>query len=155
LGRSAKFFWSTFTVATTSPPATEVRRASGRLFLGLGILLVLLGPILYAVEIKAKHLPTPWHAPALAAVGIVLVIIAVWRRPNLWRITAFVLFGLIAAGQWFMFLVASKVPPYTGPVAIGAAMPAFKTTLADGSPFDQDSLRGEQDTVLVFFRGRW
>ena len=151
----SKVFLEYLHVAITSPPATEVRRASGRVFLGLGILLVLLGPILYAVEINAKHLATPWYAPVLATVGLVLLMMAVWGRPNLWRITAFVLFSLFAAGQWFMLLVASKVPPYTGPVAVGAAMPAFKTTLADGSPFDQDSLRGEQDTVLVFFRGRW
>jgi peroxiredoxin len=49
----------------------------------------------------------------------------------------------------------SKLPAYTGPVAVGTAMPTFSTTLADGSHFDQDSLRGEQNTVLLFFRGKW
>jgi hypothetical protein len=141
-------------VAITSPPATEVRRASGRLFLGLGILLVLLGPIVFVIEVQAKHLSNPWYAPILATVGIALVVLAVWRRPNVWRITALLLFGLLTAGQWFTVLV-SKLPAYAGPVAVGTAMPTFNSTLADGSRFDQDSLRGEQNTVLLFFRGKW
>ena len=70
-------------------------------------------------------------------------------------IAALVLCGLLAGAQWYFLLSLSKVPAYTGPVSSGVSFPAFSTMLADGSPFDQDSFPGEQNTALVFFRGRW
>ena len=141
-------------MTTTSLPPVETKRSSGKLILWLGILLVLAGPLIYMGLFSAKVLTVPWYAPTLASLGIVLLLVAVWRRPNFWRISALVLFGLVAAFQW-MSVLGSKVPPYNGPAVSGASMPAFTSQLADGSPFDQESLKGKQNTVMVFFRGRW
>jgi hypothetical protein len=121
----------------------------------LGIGLVLLGPILYVAQLQAKLLKMPWYVLALAAAGVALLLLAVLRRPTVWRIGALVVFGLFAGAQGYFLLVHSKVPAYTGQVAAGTTFPAFSTTLANGTAFDQDSLRGEQHTALVFFRGRW
>ena len=43
-------------MATTSPPVSTVRKSSGRLYLALGILLVLVGPILWMVQVFVKQL---------------------------------------------------------------------------------------------------
>jgi hypothetical protein len=141
-------------MTTTSVPPVETKRSSGRLILWLGILLVFAGPLIYVGQFNAKVLTVPWYAPVLATLGILLVFVAVWRRPNAWRISALVLFGFVAGFQWVSIL-GSKVPAYNGPAMSGASMPAFASQLADGSRFDQESLKDKQDTVMVFFRGRW
>jgi uncharacterized membrane protein YhhN len=124
-------------------------------YLWLGIVLVLLCPVLYLIQLKAEILKTPWYALALLAMGVALLLVAVLRRPSVWRIVLFVLFGLFAGLQGHFLLSQARVPAYTGPVAAGASFPAFNVTRADGSAFNQDSLRGERNTALVFFRGRW
>ena len=48
-----------------------------------------------------------------------------------------------------------RLPAYTGPVAAGQPFPEFATQRADGSPFTQRDLEGDQNNVMVFFRGRW
>jgi peroxiredoxin len=53
-----------------------------------------------------------------------------------------------------MLLVVFALPPYTGPVKAGQPFPEFATTLADGSSFTQNDLKGEQNTALFFFNGR-
>jgi hypothetical protein len=83
------------------------------------------------------------------------VLLALLRRWTIWRIAALILCGLLAGAQWYFLLSLTKVPAYSGPVSTDAYFPAFSTMLADGSPFNQDSLRSEQNTALVFFRGRW
>jgi hypothetical protein len=142
-------------VGTTSPLAAGARRFPGRLYLWLGIGLVVLGPVLYMVQLRAKLLNAPWYAPALATAGGALVLFALLRRVTAWRIAALALCGLLASAEWYFLVSLSKLPAYTGPVTAGASFPTFSTTLADGSTFNQDSLRSEQNTALVFFRGRW
>jgi peroxiredoxin len=48
-----------------------------------------------------------------------------------------------------------RLPPYAGPVAVGRPFPAFEARRADGKPFSQVDVTGDQQNVLVFFRGRW
>jgi hypothetical protein len=102
----------------------------------------------------AKILKTNWSAPVLGTLGAALIILALMRSRSIWRWTAAVVFTLLA-GFWWLALVAMSLPPYTGPVKNGDTFPAFATTLADGSPFTQDDLKGDQNTVMVFFRGHW
>jgi hypothetical protein len=142
-------------MGTTSPPVAVSRRIPGRLCLWLGVGLVLLGPILYVVQLRMRFLSVPWYVPVLATAGVALVFVAGLREWSLWRIVAMVLCGFLAGAEWFFLVSLSKVPAYTGPVATGLAFPTFTTTLANGPTFNQDSLRGEQNSALVFFRGRW
>jgi hypothetical protein len=130
-------------------------RYPGRLWLLLGIGLVVLGPVLYAIQFRAKLLSVPWYMPALATAGVALFLLALLRRPTVWRGAVLLLGGLVAGAEWYFLVSLTKVPAYTGPASAGARLPAFSTTLADGSTLNQDSLRGEQNTALVFFRGRW
>jgi hypothetical protein len=116
--------------------------------------LVVLGPVLLWVQLQAKILKAPWYVPALATVSVGLLLLSLRRRVSVTRIAALALCGLMAGAEWYFFLGLSKVPTYTGPVSVGVSFPAFSTTLADGSSFNQDSLRGEQNTALIFFRGR-
>ena len=140
---------------TMSAPVAGRRQFTGRPYLWLGIVLVLLGPALYVAQLRARILSTPWYVAGLATAGVLLLLLALLRRPTVWRVAAFALFGLFAAGQWYFLLSLSKAPAYTGPVSDGTSVPAFRASLADGSEFNQDSLRGAQNTALVFFRGRW
>jgi hypothetical protein len=149
------FLWSIQMVGTISPPLAGKTQSSGRLALGIGIALLFLGPVLFMIQISAKLLRVPWYAPVIATLGVVLLLLAMRRKSNVWRILALTLGILFTAGQWHFLLSLSKLPEYAGPVSTGAAFPTFSTTLADGTTFNQDGLRGEQNTLMVFFRGRW
>jgi hypothetical protein len=138
----------------TGAPA-DTRRHPGRLYLVLGVLLPLLGLGAYAVQFRAKVLTTPWYVPILATLGAALVILALVQSRSVWRWAAAAFVTLFAAAVWVFLLVLMSTPAYTGPAKPGQPFPTFGTTLADGSPFTQESLKAEQNTVLVFFRGRW
>jgi hypothetical protein len=132
-----------------------VRCRPGRLYLVLGMLLPVAGLAIYAARFRAGALDPPWYVPALATAGAGLVVLALVRSRSVWRWAAAVFFVLFAAAEWAAVLVLLSTPPYTGPAQAGRPFPAFATTLADGSPFTEESLKGGQNTVLVFFRGRW
>ncbi len=135
-------------------PAAGVPKSSGRFALLLGLTLGALGVLAYVVQVLVKHLVAPWYLPVLASAGVCLLVVALWRQRSLWRWAALVL-GIVLAGFSWTFLLATRLPAYAGPVARGEAFPAFATVRADGKPFTQRDLVGGQDSVLVFFRGRW
>src|SRR5713226_9154043 len=125
-------------------------RHPGRSLLLFGVFLAVAAPVLnILLMLAAKILITPWYAPLLGTLGVALIILALMRSRSIWRWTAAVLFTLLAAAQWLM-LFAMGLPAYTGPVKDGQPFPAFATTLADGSAFTQDDLKGDQNTVMVF-----
>ena len=92
--------------------------------------------------------------PIAATLGVVLIAAALWQARSIWRILALLLIVLLAGAEW-AFLMETRMPAYTGPVAAGQSFPAFATQQADGTPFTQADLVGDQKTVMVFFRGRW
>ena len=130
-------------------------RHPGRSLLLLGVFLAVAGPVLMIfMMFAAKILITPWYAPLLGTLGEALIILALMRSRSIWRWTAVVTITLFVAFQWYA-LLAMRTPAYTGPVKDGQPFPAFATTLADGSAFTQADLQGDQNTVMVFFRGHW
>jgi hypothetical protein len=108
----------------------------------------------YAVQIAAQRLVTPWYLPFTATLGVVLIVVALWRRRSVWRVIALLLVLLLAGAEW-AFLLTTRLPVYTGPVAVDQPFPAFETKRAEGQPFTQQDLQGNENNVLVFFRGRW
>jgi hypothetical protein len=127
----------------------------GRSLLLLGVLAAVAGPVLSIVLMFAFNiLIAPWYMPLLGTLGVALIVLALMRSRSIWRWTAVVVFTLFVAFQWWMVL-AMQTPAYTGPVKGGQPFPAFATKLADGSAFTQDDLQGDQNTVLIFFRGHW
>jgi hypothetical protein len=138
----------------TSSAGAARHRFGGRFFMLLGLALAVLGVVAYAVQIWLHRLVTPWYMPVLASLGVVLVGMSFRERRTLWRTLALVAVGLLAGAEW-AFLHAVRLPPYTGPVAVGRPFPAFEITRADGTSFTQRDLPGDHNTVLVFFRGRW
>jgi FtsH-binding integral membrane protein len=138
---------------TTSSPAVP-QRSPGRLWLLLGLALAALGVAGYAVQLSRHRLTAPWYLPVLATLGVVGVIASVWRARTVGRLLALVLILLFAGAAW-AYLLATRLPPYTGSVAAGRALPPFATVRADGQPFTPSDLEGGPNSVLVFFRGRW
>jgi hypothetical protein len=96
----------------------------------------------------------PWYLPILGTAGAGLILVALVRARGLGRILALLVLGLLATGEWAL-LSFSKLPIYAGPIAVGQPFPAFTAARADGSPLSQADLPGEQNTVMVFYRGRW
>ena len=130
-------------------------RHPGRPMLLLGVFLAVAGPVvLILLTFAAKILITPWYAPLLGTLGVALIILALMRSRSIWRWTAVAVFTLFVAFQWYA-LLAMRTPAYTGPVKDGQPFPAFASRLADGSAFTQADLQGDQNTVMVFFRGHW
>src|SRR5262245_12342318 len=138
---------------TRSPIATP-DRSRGRLPLLLGLGFAVLGVVAYVVQISLERLTFPWYMPALALLGVVLVVTSLWQRRTLGRVLALVAVVLLAGAE-LAALYAMRLPPYVGPIAVGRPFPAFETKRADGTPFTQDDLTGDRHHVLVFFRGRW
>ena len=136
------------------PPAPVARRYPGRLFLALGLGLMVLGMVGYGVQIWMGQLTTPWYMPSLATLGVVCVIVALRQTRTIWHVLILVLVVLITGAEW-AFLLGTRLPAYTGPVAVGKPFPAFKTTREEGTPFTERDLSGPENSVLVFFRGRW
>jgi hypothetical protein len=140
------------TVPSTSTAKTAPRRLPLFLF---GFLLFVLGPIIYAFQFSAGVLTVPWYVPILGTVGVLLMLASIVRRPGVVRIALFVLFLLVCGFEWFFILFGANTPPYRGPAQAGRQLPAFTTTLWDGSSFSDKNLAEGKSTVLVFFRGRW
>jgi hypothetical protein len=138
-----------------NPTSPDTRRHPGRLLLVLGPLVALAGLVIYYIQLRARVLTVPWYAPLLATAGLALVLLALARSRSGWRWAAAVFLTLFVAAEWLILLVALRAPAYAGPVQVGQPFPEFTSTLADGTTFDQDSLKGKQNTILIFFRGRW
>jgi hypothetical protein len=138
-----------------SGPSVAVNRRAGRAYLFLGMLIAVAGIGIYVAQVQARILIAPWYVPILATAGVVFIGMALVRSRSVWRWLAAVLFTLLATGEWMMLLFLLRAPPYDGPVQVGRPFPAFTTTLADGSTITQESLKGDRNTVMVFFRGRW
>lgn len=134
-----------------------VRKAVPRywpLFLA-GVLLFIVGPALYVWQFSLGHLWMPWYVLVLASLGVLLMIMSVWRRPGIVRIAGLLVFVLLCGLEWFVLLEATKTPLYTGPAQPGRKLPEFAAALADGTAFTSLDLEKGIPTVLVFFRGRW
>jgi hypothetical protein len=137
-----------------SSPDLAPRRFGGRTPTMLGLGLAVLGVLGYAIQLWLGRLMMPWYMPILATLGVVLLVTALLWKRTVWRWFVLLALTLLAVGEWG-FLYALRLPPYTGPVAVGQPFPAFKTSRADGTPFTQRDLAGDQNSALVFFRGRW
>ncbi len=114
----------------------------------------MLGFILYAIQLGIGRLVTPWYMPGLTTLGIVLLAVALRQARTVWRWLALLLILLLGSAEW-AFVLATRLPAYAGPAAVGKPLPEFATVTADGTPFTQRDLKGDQQNVLVFFRGRW
>jgi hypothetical protein len=119
-----------------------------------GVLLALAGVAAYAGQLVAGRLFTPWYLPATGTLGVLLIVAALWQRRGILRFLALLFVVLLSAGEWSL-LIGSRLPAYSGPLAVGQPVPAFTTQRADGSTVTQRDLEGEQTSVVVFFRGRW
>jgi cytochrome oxidase Cu insertion factor (SCO1/SenC/PrrC family) len=106
------------------------------------------------MQLWAQRLSTPWYLPASATLGVVCLLVSLWQARTVWRVLALVLVVLFAGATW-TFLLAARLPAYTGPITVGQPFPAFTTMRSEGTVFTQHDLEGGQDSVLVFFRGRW
>ncbi len=121
----------------------------------LAVLLFVLGPPLYMLQVRMNDLRMPWYIPILATAGVLVAVLAVCRRPRVLSIVGLVVLAGVCGLEWFMMLVATKTPVYNGPATAGQKLPTFTTTRADGGPFADSDLASGQETVLLFFRGRW
>ncbi len=130
------------------------RDSLARLLMLSGIGVAVLGVVAYAVQISLQRLMAPWYMPILATVGVLLVIKSMKRRRTVGRMVALVAIVLLTGAEWG-FLYELRLPLYTGPVAVGRPFPAFEARRADGTAFTHRDLAGDQNSVLVFFRGRW
>jgi hypothetical protein len=137
-----------------SSSAAAPNRFGGRFFLLLGLGVAILGVAAYAVQISLERLIAPWYMPALASLGLVLVVLSLLEKRTVWRVLALLVVTLLTGAEW-AFLYAMRLPPYKGPIAVGRPFPAFETKRADGTPFTERDLAGDLNSVLVFFRGRW
>lgn len=135
-------------------PVPAPRSSRGRLLALAGLVVAVCGVVVFSVRMSRQHLTFPWYMPALAALGVALIAVSLWRRRTIWRVLALVLVASLLTLE-LLGLYAVRLPAYAGPIAVGQPFPAFETRRADGTRFTQDDLMGGRHHVLVFFRGRW
>jgi hypothetical protein len=138
----------------TDPSITVPHRFRGRILLLLGLGLAVMGVVAYIVQVSLERLIIPWYMPALGLLGVVLVVVSLRERRTVWRVLALLVVVLLTGAE-LAFLYAVRLPPYTGPIAVGQPFPAFEARRSEGTPFTHRDLAGDQNNVFVFFRGRW
>jgi hypothetical protein len=136
----------------SAPESSPPRRWP--LFL-VGLACFVVGPVIFAFQMRAGSLRVPWYWPSLATLGALCMAASAWRRPGVWRIGGAAVFSTVCGFLWFVLGVSMKTPDYTGPAQVGARLPTFAATFADGRTFTDKSLEDGNRTVVVFFRGRW
>jgi hypothetical protein len=139
--------------ATISPDSTAPVR--WRPYFLVGVLLFVLGPAIYAVQVILKSLDTPWHTPILATIGVLFMAVSVRHRCGVVRGVALLFFAFVCGLEWYFVAVAAKTPTYVGPAQPGIKTPSFVAMLSDGTEFTQQDLEKGSRAALVFFRGRW
>lgn len=139
----------------TDPPMSSVQELRGWPLFLLGLVLFLLGPAIYAVQLKALgQTKMPWLMLILTAVGVVLMAGSLTRQFTILRSVGVAIFLLLTIAEWVFFLVIARTPTYAGPER-GSPLPNFETTLAGGKTFSNRDLPGDGATVILFFRGHW
>ena len=121
----------------------------------LGVLLFVIGPAIYFVQLRMQNLRMPWYVPALATVGVLCMAVSVGQRRGVLRSVGLFLFVSLCGLEWSFILSLSKTPPYAGPDQPGSKVSEFAAVFADGKTFSNKDLEDGRRTVLVFFRGRW
>ena len=134
--------------------ATASTRPSGRLFLAAGLAIGALGVLGYVLQLSMQRLSTPWYLPISATLGVLLLVASLRQARTVWRTLALVLVVVLAVAEWG-FVLRTRLPAYAGPVEADQSFPAFATARADGTPFARRDLDGDQNSLFVFFRGRW
>ena len=131
------------------------RPATGRTWVWLAHLAMFGGIIAMVVQLFVlKQLNVPWYMAVLGTLGVILMAVALFQRLGLLRGLLLAAFVALAVLEWYVLLVFVRLPAYAGSARVGEPVPAFTTTLADGTPFSDRDLRGGP-SVLLFFRGRW
>ncbi|HEX4588292.1 MAG TPA: hypothetical protein VH120_00060 [Gemmataceae bacterium] len=152
------------------PPTATASPSTGRRLFLFGMLCGIVGLPLYAAQLLATGRTfSPWYAPILATVAVLLIGTSLARGSSRGRIIALLLFAGLAGLEWWFFVSYVRLPAYNGPVVAGQAFPEFRALRADGTAFTRADLpnttaffRGpdadvprDRATALVFFRGRW
>lgn len=135
-------------------PSVSRTRTPGRGLLWLGLAVPIVGLVGWIAQLWLRHLTMPWYLPCAGTVGVLLLVAALWKARSIWRVLALIVIGLLTVGEWTLVL-GLGLPPYEGPVTVDKPFPAFTTLKGDGTQFTQRDLQGDQNTVLVGFRGRW
>lgn len=139
---------------TMTNSTAEPRRSSGRVFIFFALATALLGIAAYAAQIATRHLAVPWYLPCSATLGAIFAIVSIWQTRTVWRALVLMLLLLLTGAEW-SFLLATRLPDYAGPLAVGNKFPVFESKRAHGASFNGRDLQGDQAAVFVFFRGRW
>jgi hypothetical protein len=123
-------------------------------FFFIGVLLFIVGPVAYAIQMNMHRLSMPWYIPILSTIGVLLMLLSVVQRRGIVRIVFLVLFMLFCGFEW-MSLLATSTPKYVGPAQTGHKLPEFSASLANGARFTNKDLENGTPSALLFFRGHW
>jgi hypothetical protein len=128
--------------------------ADSRPYVIIGLLLGVGSLVAYIVQFSLHVLIVPWYVPVFGTTGCLMFVWAILQHRTWSRMIGLVFMILLSLGGW-AFIGYARLPDYQGPVQIETGFPSFSTLTADGKPFLPANLAGSQNTVLVFFRGRW
>ena len=117
----------------------------------VGFALLLLGPSIHIARSLMGDPDTPTYLVYLAIPGALLVIAAALRSRTKGAYALATLALLLGVAEP-LYVANLGLEEYTGPARVGAAMPPFEATLADGTRFDLAALKAKGPALMIFFR---
>jgi len=122
----------------------------------LGPLLVVGGFLAYFASVStfALYQRVPWAFLLVMAVGLVISIVQLARRPSILRgAGAAVSFTIAALAAWYLFAYSMFDAREARP-RVGEAFPSFALPTSAGGTFRLEDARGRW-LMLLFYRGDW
>ncbi len=150
----------------------EVEGRRRNVAIWLGLLLTVLGPLSGALEfVGFPAAPLTWISLALPFIGVLLVVIGLWRafaqaeifRGKVAGSIIAVVSVLLLAGSIKLFSIARQLPPQSaGAPRAGQRVPDFTLPDSDGHLVSLSQLisgsagsAAPKGVLLVFYRGYW
>ena len=145
------------TTDTNSPiETTRPTAPAPKLLAWLGLAFTLLGGVSYFLLmsipwIRSSALPNT----VLVGVGLLLSLMAIFKKPGLLTILTGVPSVLVGVGFLLSVFVLMKLPEAKPGLAVGAQPPALSLPNQDGKSVSLTDYRGKGPVLLVFYRGHW
>ncbi len=129
---------------------------SNILYMGPVFLALLGGPVAYFLLLKIPWVRnTAWPNVFILLIAVSWALIQLRQEHSTCASVALAVTLTIAAGFLYVRFGLASLPEAHVNVAVGSEAPGFKLLDSEDREFVLSDLRGKENVVLVFYRGKW
>lgn len=126
------------------------------LYLGPFLLALLGGPVAYFMLLKIPWVRnTAWPNIIVLFIAVSWALMQLRQEYSAWTAAVLGLTLVVALGFLYLRFGIASLPEAHLNVAVGSGAPDFKLHDTEGREFALSGLRGEENVILVFYRGVW